>query len=461
MERAGGAAALRRDDARRAPIWRAGAADRAFLAMDVGPVPEQFGVLLELEGADGLDLAHVRKLLDDRIRAVPRLRQRLVRAPLGCGGPIWVDDADFDIRDHVHEVACGAPGDEQALLDTALATVMSPLPRDAPLWSATSVTGLADGRTALVVTLHHVLSDGVGGLAVLAALVDPGGEAGEESAFPRPRPGRLVLAHEALTDRLRALRHLRRWWHLLRSSFGAGGGLRPPRIAECSLLRRTGPHRRLSVVRGDREMLRVAARRYGATTNDAVLVAVAGALGRVLAGRGEHVEQLVLTVPVSGRAEEGTDGLGNLVSPILVPVPTAGEVGERLAAVSHEVRARKTDATGPAPIALLGWLFRPVASHGGYRWYLNHQRRFHTLVSHVRGPGESLTFSGAQIVSAVPIGVAEAGNATAYFEVLSYRDDLTVCAVVDPDRFPDLEVLTGGLRAELDLLVGASRAPTT
>ncbi len=323
------------------------------------------------------------------------------------------------------------------------------------------MTGLAGGRTALVVTLHHMLSDGVGGLAVLAALVDPGWETKEVAAFPRPRPGRRALARDAFTDRVRALRHLRQWWHLLRSSFGAGGGLRPPRITDCSLMQQTGSHRRMSVLRVDREMLRAAARRYGATTNDAVLVAVAGALGRVLAGRGEHVETLVLTVPVSGRGGEGADGLGNVVSPILVPVPTAGEVGERLAAVAREVRARKADATGPAPIALLGWLFRPLAALGGYRWYMNHQRRFHTLVSHVRGPGETLTFSGARIVSAVPIGVAEGGNATVYFEVLSYRDDLTVCAVVDAERFPDLDVLTVGLRAELDLLVDARREPAT
>src|SRR6185437_6270350 len=41
-----------------------------------------------------------------------------------------------------------------------------------PLWSAVVVTGLADGGSALLVVLHHVVADGVGGLAVLAALAD-------------------------------------------------------------------------------------------------------------------------------------------------------------------------------------------------------------------------------------------------------------------------------------------------
>ena len=48
----------------------------------------------------------------------------------------------------------------------------APLPRSRPLWSATFVTGLADGGTGLVIVMNHVLADGIGGLAVLARLVD-------------------------------------------------------------------------------------------------------------------------------------------------------------------------------------------------------------------------------------------------------------------------------------------------
>ena len=91
-------------------IERASATDRAFLAMDAaGTVPEQFGVVLLLDEAAGLDLARVRHLVAERVPAVPRLRQRLVPVPLGCGGPIWVDDETFVIEHHVREVPCRAP----------------------------------------------------------------------------------------------------------------------------------------------------------------------------------------------------------------------------------------------------------------------------------------------------------------------------------------------------------------
>jgi hypothetical protein len=68
-------------------------------------------------------------------------------------------------------------------------------------------------------------------------------------------------------------------------------------------------------------------------------------------------------------------------------------------------------------------------------------------------PRNGVTFGGSPIASAVPVGVAEGGNLTVYFEVLSYAGTLTLTAIVDPDHFPDLGILTDGLRAELDVII--------
>jgi diacylglycerol O-acyltransferase / wax synthase len=57
---------------------------------------------------------------------------------------------------------------------------------------------------------------------------------------------------------------------------------------------------------------------------------------------------------------------------------------------------------------------------------MNHQHRFRTLVSHVRGPAEQVTFGGSAITAAIPAGVAEGDNVTAYFEVLSYAGTLAL-----------------------------------
>ncbi|HXZ73822.1 MAG TPA: wax ester/triacylglycerol synthase domain-containing protein, partial [Streptosporangiaceae bacterium] len=168
-------------------IERASPTDRAFLAMDSGEIPEQFGVILLLDRAGGLDLARAWQLIAQRVPAVPRLRQRLIGPPFGCGGPIWVDDPGFDIRRHVRAVACHPPGDEPALLEAALAEIAAPLPRTVPLWSAILITGLADGSIALVLVLHHALADGVGGLAVLTSLIDAPAHP-PAGSFPRRAP---------------------------------------------------------------------------------------------------------------------------------------------------------------------------------------------------------------------------------------------------------------------------------
>lgn len=439
----------------RALVERASPTDRAFLAMDTPAVPEQFGVILVLDDAGRADLDDIRRLIAQRIPAVPRLRQRLVQTPVGCGGPIWIDDPGFDVREHVRAMACPAAGDERSLLDAVADIIATPLDLRRPLWSAVLVTGLADGSSAVVVVLHHVLADGIGGIAVLGSLVDPGRPI-VDGVFPRPRPSATRLAQDALVRRARAVRSVARSWRLVRTSMAAGGGFRPSKAAPCSLIRPAGARRRIAVSRTDHAMLRAAAHANGATTNDAVLVAVAGALRRLLLARHESLDEVQIAVPVSGRRETVGSDLGNMVSPMLVRVPATGPVGQRLAQVSAAVRAHKAGASGPPPIALLGWMFRWFAILGGYHWYMNHQRRFHTLVSHIRGPAETVSFAGYRVGSAIPAGVGEGGNVPVSFEVFSYAGTLTLTAIFDPGRLPDVDTLIDGLRDELNLIARAA-----
>jgi WS/DGAT/MGAT family acyltransferase len=440
-------------DIERSAINRASATDLAFLAMDGGRVPQQIVAVLLLGGGRGLDLPRATELIAERIPAIPRLRQRLVRVPLGCGRAIWVDDANFDLTRHLREVRCRYP-DERALLDLAAAAVTEPLPRSRPLWSAVFVTGPAGDVVALMVVVHHVLVDGIGGLAVLAKLVDHA--AGPPATvFPTRPPSVGQLAADALRGRLRAVSRIPAAWRRLRVSMAAGGGLTPVRASPCSLIQRTGPRRRFAVVHADLAPLRAAAHRHGCTANDAVLTAVAGALRRVLTTRGESVDTIAIAVPVAGRRSATTSELGNQVGPMLVTV-AGSDTSTRLQRVAAQVRARKESAAGPPPIAVLGTFFRAAAALGAFRWYMNHQRRMHTLVSHVRGPEQPISFGGAPVEAIIPAAVGEAGNTTSSFQVLSYAGTVTITAIVDPDSFPDLSALTDGLHAELALLTASN-----
>src|SRR6266508_2321504 len=114
-----------------------------FLALQDAAVPEQFGAVVVLDPQDALDVGQAIQALRERLRAVPRLRQRIARVPPGCGPPVSIDDAEFAIERHVEHIDCPPPGDQTALLDVAATLVTRPLPVDRPLWAAALVTGLA------------------------------------------------------------------------------------------------------------------------------------------------------------------------------------------------------------------------------------------------------------------------------------------------------------------------------
>jgi hypothetical protein len=73
------------------------------LATDHGPVPIDIGAVLVVEDGGGLDFSTVRSVLESRLPRVRRMRQRLVSMPFGCGWPLWVDDASFDLDRHLAE----------------------------------------------------------------------------------------------------------------------------------------------------------------------------------------------------------------------------------------------------------------------------------------------------------------------------------------------------------------------
>ena len=341
---------------------------------------------------------------------MPRLRQRLRRAPPGCGRPFWADDPAFDLRHHVRRLRCPPPGDERALLEVAAAVTREPLPRSRPLWSATFVTGLADGGTGLVIVMNHVLADGIGGLAVLARLVDrdsapcrPGPNPGAGAGSRSPVPVHARSPRDAWAGPARGLTHPVRSLRTIRQGLAELGGTRPPRrLPATSLNRPTGPQRRLDVVAADLAAIRELGHAHGGTVNDVILAAIAGALRAPLASRGEELDLVTVSVPVSAR-QAATDGqLGNQVGVMPVALPTGGDLATRLTRIAAITRERKTAARGTSA-ALLGPPFRLLAPTGLLRWFFDRQRLITPSPPTCAAQPEPLTFAGAPVRAVIPI----------------------------------------------------------
>ena len=104
-------------------------------------------------------LDDVRGAVAPRLALHPRARQRAVRSQRLPGRYCWVDDPRFDLDDHLAEEHLD-PG--SSLDDVCGRLAGEALPADRPLWHATLVHGLPDGRQAVVVRIHHAVTDGIG-----------------------------------------------------------------------------------------------------------------------------------------------------------------------------------------------------------------------------------------------------------------------------------------------------------
>jgi diacylglycerol O-acyltransferase / wax synthase len=436
---------------------RASAADLMQAATGDGRAAGHIGAVLVLDAGPGVSVAGARRVLGERIRAVPRLRQRLYRAPPGCGRPYWADDPAFDIDNHVRQLRCPPPGDERALLDLAAAQLGEPLPRSRPLWSATFVTGLADGGTGLLFIMDHVLADGIAGIAVLGALADQAAETAgtRASPFPAPAPRTRELAADAWRGRLRragptgpGASRQRRGPRQIREGWAELGGARPPRRRPVTSLNRpVGPRRRLDVVAVDLTAIRDRGHAHGGTVNDVILAAVAGALRTLLAARGEQLGEVTITVPVAARRAAGADELGNQIGIMPVTVPATGDFGSRVTRTAEITRTGKSRARG-ASAALFVPAFLLLARSGLLRWFTNHQRVVQTFVTNLRGPEDPLMCGGTTVRALIAIP-STTGNVTVTFAAVSYAGMLRITILSDPACTPDAAALAAALGREL------------
>ena len=116
----------------------------------------------------GYSYDRVRSMLSERLLKLPSVRQKLATAPLNLGRLFWVDDPNLDLDHHVHRVVLepGA-GDERSLAKVVGDIAGGPLRRDRPLWELWVIEGLADGRVAILVKMHHSTIDGVSGASLM------------------------------------------------------------------------------------------------------------------------------------------------------------------------------------------------------------------------------------------------------------------------------------------------------
>src|SRR5205085_4164352 len=350
-----------------------------------------------------------------------------------------------------------SPGDEASLLSVVEELNEPALPRSRPLWELWLLAGLADGRLAMLIRLHHVVADGIAALALLSTWFDfdavPDAQAISDRG-PEPPPSRRELLDD---NRRRIARHIAsgassvlhpsRWLpEAAATARTAVGALSEGLAPRTSLNGPVGSRRRVLLARADLGRVKAVAHAHGAKVNDVVLAAIAGGARALLEHRGEATDvELRAMVPVSERSSADRSSGGNLVAGIVVPLP----VGETDALRRLERIAQDTAERKKRPVRQ--WDQFPTAITA----LMNHQRFVNLATSNMPGPTVPWYFAGARVREMFQVGPVQ-GNVALNVGVLSYAGGLGFDIVGDADVIPDLEVLAAGLGEtlrELDLLL--------
>jgi diacylglycerol O-acyltransferase / wax synthase len=420
-----------------------------------GPIPEYYALL------DGIS---------ERLLSIPRFKQVVRTHPFDLGAPEWVDAADFNILHHVRRAAVPHPGDDRALFRLVADVMERRLDRDRPLWECWIIEGLADGRWAILVKLHHCIADGIATMRMLANLSDDGG--GDTFV------GKIRAAHEPSHEALRlpklSLNPLN-WASGARAAATAvaaaatlaargaveiaGGMLRP--AAQSSLIGPITTMRRYSAAQVSLKDVAKVCGAFDVTLNDVALTGITDSFRAAFIRRGEgpRPDSLPTLVPVSIRSNDAMDRIDNRVSVMLpyLPVDKADPAEQLRAVHSRLTRAKGSgqrqagsffvSAVNIIPFPFTAWAVRALTRLP--------QRGVVTLATNVPGPRQRMRIMGREVVRALPIPPIAVQLRTV-IAIFTYADDLVFGITADYDAAPDVDELARGIERGVARLVEAT-----
>jgi WS/DGAT/MGAT family acyltransferase len=424
-------------------------------------------------GGRPVTVGRLRARVEARLDSLPRARERLAPTPLGIATPAWIDDDDFEIAAHVRP-APEPLTDRSGLVRFAGRAMAERLDHAKPLWCVDVMGPDVEGRTALVVRIHHCLADGVTALRILSALLwddDSGDQPGGAAPWsPRPAPGSARLLAAGAASRLGDLRSAAvggaraaispaRWRRAGREMAALPATLRRelwPLGADTAFDRSIGADREVAFTDCRIEDLKRVERAAGpgVTVNDVVLAMIAGAIRGWLETHDQPIEAMRVQIPVSmHHRDEGAKQLGNRDSFLFCDLPIAEpDPSRRLEAINAETRTRK-ERHDPAELYSFFHTLSHIRPLDRYTSELSSgPREFALSVSNVPGPRQPVRVLGAEVTELYSVAEpAERHALRASAVSLAGRMGFGFCT--DPGAVPGVTELATGLDTSLEELI--------
>jgi WS/DGAT/MGAT family acyltransferase len=409
-----------------------------------------------LEGRPDFDVVAAR--LERATRLVPRFRQRPNEAPGRMATPRWVD-TDFDLSLHLRRMESPTPHTPATVIEFARVEAMSGFDLSRPLWQFTLIEGLEGDRAALIMKVHHSLTDGIGG-AHLAFLLfettdglDPGEQVPEPETHGGP-PGTVERVRQSLGyDSHRVFETIRHGaaeaiplakrisLHPLRSTSEAVATassvarfVQPVSDTLSPVMTGRSLDRYLNMFAVDLREMKRAADVVGGTLNDGFVASVTGGLRRYHHRHGAGVDELRVTLPISLRKEGDPDASNRItLARFKVPVGVA-DPGERVRLTGVRCRAARDERALPLSDTLAGALnLLPSGVVGSMLKHIDF------LASNVPGVPVPVFLAGAPVSGYYAFGPTTGSSVNV--TLFSYCGTCCVGFTVDTAAVPDCSVL--------------------
>jgi diacylglycerol O-acyltransferase len=357
----------------------------------------------------------------------PTFRKHPGRILGGISTVTWAVDDEVDIDYHLRRSALPRPGRVRDLLELVSRLHGTLLDRHRPLWEASLIEGLDDGRFAVYTKIHHSLLDGVSAQRLMMRSMSPD---------PDDREIRVpwTLGPRAKRTDQKELAHSRSALRSITDTVGSVASLAPSTlsVARAALLEQQltlpfrapktmfnvpiGGARRAAAQSWPLARFRAIKSAAGVTVNDVVLAMCSGALRAYLNEQEALPETaLVAMVPVSLRTKGEEDAGGNMVGTILCNLATDVEdPAKRLEAISTSMRDNKkvfADLPRNQALALSAFLVSGIALGMVPGFVSSAPPPFNIVISNVPGGREPMYWNGARLVGNYPLSIALDGQA--------------------------------------------------
>jgi diacylglycerol O-acyltransferase len=409
-------------------------------------------------------------------------RRKLATVPLDLDRPYWIEDAEFDLDDHLSHSHLPSPGNWSQLCSEVSTLHAQPLDRRRPLWMAHVIEGLdaldgiARGSFAIYLKTHHATQDGATGVEMVQAIHDQSAAAARGSSRDnwqsenKPAiPGMMVRAMiNNIRKPIAMARVASRVIPAVRTiSDGADNNSLPLLLKERTRFNaRISARRVVGFARFDlTDLQAVRPAVANATLNDVCATIISGALFQYLHSKGEQPEHsLIAGAPVNARRDEQVGTGGNVISGIRFSLHTGCKPPlQRLAAICRDtVAAKRThdelggglmgDLAESLPAYLSAWTSKAVMKSN---MMARIKPAVHTLITNVPGPREPLYLEGAEMQMIIGLGPCVDGIGL-FHTISSYCQIICIGFQACPDMLPDPEFYSHCLQDSFRELASAA-----